>query len=54
VKNATHKEEVEDFWKEVYGKGVQHNGEAHWIKNQYQKNQAWNGAQYVKKTLQRH
>jgi len=38
VKNAPDKEEVENFWREIYGKGVQHNGEAHWIKNQYQQN----------------
>jgi len=38
VKNAPHKEEVENFWREIYGKEVQHNGEAQWIKNQYQQN----------------
>jgi len=34
---------VENSWREVYGKGVQHNGEAHWNKNQYQQNpsMAW-------------
>jgi hypothetical protein len=31
-------EQVENFWKEIYGKKVQHNGEACWIKNQYQQN----------------
>ena len=31
VKNAPHKEEVENFWREVYGKRVQHNREVHWI-----------------------
>jgi len=38
VKNTPDKEEVANFWREIYGKGVQHNGEAHWIKNQYQQN----------------
>jgi len=38
VKNAPDKEEVENFWREIYGKEVQHNGEAHWIENQYQQN----------------
>jgi len=38
VKNAPDKEEAENFWREIYGKGVQHNGEVHWIKYQYQQN----------------
>ena len=38
MKNAPDKEEVENFWWEIYGKEVQHNGEAHWIENQYQQN----------------
>jgi len=38
VKNAPNKEEVENFWREVYRKGVQLNGEPHWIKNHYQQN----------------
>jgi hypothetical protein len=38
VKNAPDKEEVGNFWREIYGKEVQHNGEAHWIENQYQQN----------------
>ena len=29
---------MENFWREIYGKKVQHNGEAGWIKNQYQQN----------------
>jgi hypothetical protein len=32
------KKEVENFWREIYGKGVQQNGEAQWLKNQYQQN----------------
>jgi hypothetical protein len=36
VKNAPNKEEVENFWREIWGKKVQHNEEAYWIKNQYQ------------------
>ena len=27
---------MENFWREIYGKKVQHNGEVGWIKNQYQ------------------
>jgi len=34
VKNERDKEEVENFWREMYGKEVKHNGEAHWIENQ--------------------
>jgi hypothetical protein len=33
VSNAPGKEEVENFWRELYGKKFQHNGEAGWIKN---------------------
>ena len=29
---------MEHFWREIYAKEVQHNGEAHWIENQYQQN----------------
>ena len=32
VNNAPGREEVENFWREKYGKKVQHNGEAGWIK----------------------
>ena len=38
MKNAPDEEEVENFWREIYGKKVQHNGETCWIKNQYQQN----------------
>jgi len=38
VKNAPDKEEVENFWREIYRKEVQHNGEVHWIEDQYQQN----------------
>jgi hypothetical protein len=38
VNNAPGREEVENFWRKIYGKKVQHNGEAGWIKNQYQQN----------------
>ena len=38
VKNAPEKQEMENFWREIYGKDVQHNGEAHWIEKQYQQN----------------
>jgi hypothetical protein len=33
---APNKEEVENFWREIWRKKVQHNEEAYWIKNQYQ------------------
>ena len=36
--NAQRKEEVENFWREIYGKKVEHNVGASWIKNQYQQN----------------
>ena len=38
VNNAPGRGEVENFWRKIYGKEVQHNGEADWIKNQYQRN----------------
>ena len=38
VKNAPDEEKVENFWREIYRKEVQHNGQAHWIENQYQQN----------------
>jgi len=36
VKNAQGKEEVDNFWREIYGKKVSHNEEACWIKDQCQ------------------
>jgi hypothetical protein len=33
-KNAPTKEEIENFWKEVFGKKAQHKEEAYWIKSQ--------------------
>jgi len=38
VNNAPGREEVENFWRKIYGKKVQHNGEVGWIKNRYQQN----------------
>ena len=38
MKNAPEKEEVESFWREIYGKGIQHTGKVHWIENQHQQN----------------
>jgi hypothetical protein len=38
VKNAPGKEEVENFWREIYGKKVSHNEEACSIKDQCQRN----------------
>ena len=38
MKNAPDKEEMENFWREIYEKEVQRNGESHWIENQYQQN----------------
>jgi hypothetical protein len=38
VTNTPDKKKAENFWREIYGKEVQHNGEAHWIKNLYQQN----------------
>jgi hypothetical protein len=44
VKNAPDKEQLENFWKEIYEKKFQHNEAACWIKNQYQQNPGmeWN------------
>jgi hypothetical protein len=36
VKDAPGKEEVENFWREIYRKKVSHNEEACWIKDQCQ------------------
>jgi hypothetical protein len=38
VKNAPGKEEVENFWRKMYGKKVSHNEKACWIKDQCQQN----------------
>jgi hypothetical protein len=38
VKNAPGKEEVENFWREIYGKKVSRNEEACWIKDHCQQN----------------
>ena len=54
VNNAQGKEEVQNVWRKIYGKKVEHNGEAGWIKTITNKLQAWNGAQYVQMTLQKH
>jgi len=35
VKSASTEEEIENFWKGIYGKKVQHNEEAYWTKNQH-------------------
>ena len=54
VNNAPGKEEVENFWRKIYGKKVQHNGEADWIKPVPTKSKHGSGAQYVQKMLQKH
>jgi hypothetical protein len=38
MKNTPGKEEVENFWREIYGKKVSHNEEVCWIKDQRQQN----------------
>jgi erythromycin esterase-like protein len=38
VKNAPDKEQVENFWMEIYEENVQHTEAACWIINQYQQN----------------
>jgi hypothetical protein len=38
VKNAPDKEGLENFWREINGKEVKHNGEVHWVENQYHQN----------------
>jgi len=42
---------VENFWREIYGKEVQHNGKAHWIKNQYQQNSSMEWSQVCEKDV---
>jgi len=37
VKDAPSKEEVENFWTEIYGEKVLHNEEACWIKDRHQR-----------------
>jgi predicted 3-demethylubiquinone-9 3-methyltransferase (glyoxalase superfamily) len=54
VKKGPDKEEVENFWREIYGKKIQHNEEVCWIKDQYQQNPGMEWSPYVKKTLQKH
>ena len=54
VKNAPDKEEVENFWREIYGKKFNIMERRTGLKTRNNKIQAWNGAQYVKKTLQMH
>jgi len=51
MENAPGKEEVENFWRKIYGKGVQYNGEAHWIKNQYQQNSSMEWSQVCDKDV---
>jgi len=51
VKNAPDKEEVENFSRGIYGKEVQHNGEAHWIENQYQQNPSMEWGPVCKKDV---
>jgi hypothetical protein len=38
VKNVPEKEEVDNFWRELYENNVEHNIEVCWIKKQYQQN----------------
>jgi hypothetical protein len=38
VKNTPDKEEMENFWREIYGKKVSHYEEVCWIKGQCQQN----------------
>jgi hypothetical protein len=37
VKNASGKEELEDFWREIFGKNFSYNEEACWMKDQCQR-----------------
>jgi hypothetical protein len=38
VKKAPRKEDIENFWRTIFGEKVRHNEEAYWIKNQRQQN----------------
>ena len=51
MNNAPGKEEVENFWREIYGEKVQHNGEVGRINTSTNKTQARNGDQYLKKDV---
>jgi len=37
-KTAPTKEEIENFWKEIFRKKIKHNEEGYWMKNQCQQN----------------
>ena len=51
MKNAPDKEEVENFWREIYGKKVSHNEEACWTKNQCQQNSSMEWSQIREKDV---
>jgi hypothetical protein len=38
VKKAPRKQDIENFWRTIFGEKVRHNEEAYWIKNQRQQN----------------
>jgi hypothetical protein len=48
VKSASTKEEMENFWKELFGKKGPTSAEAYWIKNQCQQNPSveWRSQRY--------
>jgi hypothetical protein len=51
VQNAATKEETENFWKEMFGKKVQHNTGS---KTSAKKIPIWKEAQYLKRRSQRY
>ena len=48
VKSAPTKQEIENFWKEIFGKNVQHNEETYWIKTSANRIPVLNEAHYLK------
>ena len=42
---------MDNFWREVYGKEVQHNGEVHLIENRYQQNPSVEWSPVCKKDI---
>jgi len=54
VNNAPGREEVENFWRKIYGKNFNIMERRAGYKTSTDKIQAWNEPQYVKKTLQKH
>ena len=53
MKDAPSKEEVENFWTEIYGEKVLHNEEACWIKDRHQRSPSMEWSQVCEKGVVR-